>query len=148
VSNELSRRLVASFFARARELRRYHSKFITRQRRRFGDLAENVAEVFGAATFGARLHVVGLEQGLVHPPSHHYPVRMSYTTLEVEIEHGRIVSKEPQKLPEKGSGLLTILTPHAPAGPRPIGLARGEFTVPDDFNAPLPEDVLRGFEGK
>jgi hypothetical protein len=73
---------------------------------------------------------------------------MTYTTLEVEIEHGRIVPKEPQKLPEKGSGLLTIFTPHAPAGPRPIGLAKGEFTVPDDFNAPLPEDVLRGFEGK
>lgn len=73
---------------------------------------------------------------------------MSYTTLEVEIEHGRIVPKEPQKLPEKGSGLLTILTPHAPAAPRPIGLAKGEFTVPDNLNAPLPEDVLRGFEGK
>ncbi len=73
---------------------------------------------------------------------------MSYTTLEVEIEHGRIVPKEPQKLPDKGSGLLTILTPHTPAAPRPIGLAKGEFTVPDDFNAPLPEDVLRGFEGK
>ena len=75
---------------------------------------------------------------------------MSYTTLEVEIAHGRIVPKEPQKLPEKGSGLLTILTPHAhaPAVPRPIGLAKGEFTVPDDFNTPLPEDVLRGFEGK
>ena len=73
---------------------------------------------------------------------------MSYTTLEVEIEHGRIVPKEPQMLPEKGSGLLTILNPSASAVPRPIGLAKGEFTVPDDFNAPLPEDVLRGFEGK
>ena len=73
---------------------------------------------------------------------------MSYTTLEVEIAHGRIVPKEPQMLPEKGSGLLTILNSPAPAGPRPIGLAKGEFTVPDDFNAPLPEDVLRGFEGK
>jgi hypothetical protein len=73
---------------------------------------------------------------------------MSYTTLEVEIEHGRIVPKEPQKLPEKGSGLLTILTPHAASASRPIGLAKGEFTVPADFNAPLPDDVLRGFEGK
>jgi hypothetical protein len=26
---------------------------------------------------------------------------------------------------------------------RPIGLAKGQFTVPDDFNAPLPEDVLQ-----
>jgi antitoxin (DNA-binding transcriptional repressor) of toxin-antitoxin stability system len=31
---------------------------------------------------------------------------------------------------------------------RPIGLAKGEFTVPDDFNDPLPEDLLRLFEGR
>lgn len=32
--------------------------------------------------------------------------------------------------------------------PRPFGLAAGEFTVPDDFDDPLPEDVLRSFEGR
>ncbi len=26
--------------------------------------------------------------------------------------------------------------------PLPIGLAKGEFTVPDDFNDPLPDDIL------
>lgn len=31
---------------------------------------------------------------------------------------------------------------------RPAGLCAGEFTVPDDFDAPLPEEVLRGFEGR
>jgi antitoxin (DNA-binding transcriptional repressor) of toxin-antitoxin stability system len=31
---------------------------------------------------------------------------------------------------------------------RPFGLCAGEFTVPDDFDAPLPEDVLKAFEGK
>jgi hypothetical protein len=34
---------------------------------------------------------------------------MSYVTVEVQIEHGRIVAREPEKLPEKASGLLTIL---------------------------------------
>ena len=29
---------------------------------------------------------------------------------------------------------------------RPIGLAKGLFTVPDDFDAPLPEEILRDFE--
>ncbi len=33
---------------------------------------------------------------------------MSYLTLEVEIDHGKVTSKEPSKLPDKGSGLLTI----------------------------------------
>ena len=31
---------------------------------------------------------------------------------------------------------------------RPFGLCAGEFTVPDDFDDPLPEDMLRAFEGK
>ena len=31
---------------------------------------------------------------------------------------------------------------------RPFGLCIGEFTVPDDFDAPLPEDILSTFEGK
>ncbi|WP_414545053.1 type II toxin-antitoxin system Phd/YefM family antitoxin [Nostoc sp. CCY0012] len=30
---------------------------------------------------------------------------------------------------------------------RPFGLCAGEFTVPDDFDAPLPEDMLNAFEG-
>ncbi len=34
---------------------------------------------------------------------------MSYVTLEVEIDQGRIVPREPTKLPRKGKGLLTVL---------------------------------------
>jgi len=33
-------------------------------------------------------------------------------------------------------------------GLRPIGLAKGDFVVPDDFDDPLPEDVLELFEGE
>ena len=33
-----------------------------------------------------------------------------------------------------------------PLTPRPIGLCQGQFIVPDDFDDPLPEDVLRDFE--
>ncbi|MFL6276504.1 MAG: type II toxin-antitoxin system Phd/YefM family antitoxin [Blastocatellia bacterium] len=29
---------------------------------------------------------------------------------------------------------------------RPAGLCAGEFEVPDDFDAPLPERILQGFE--
>jgi len=31
---------------------------------------------------------------------------------------------------------------------RPFGLCTGEFIVPDDFDAPLPEEILSAFEGK
>jgi hypothetical protein len=73
---------------------------------------------------------------------------MSFVTVEVEIDHGRVSSKGAEVLPEKASGLLTILNPPPISRSRPIGLAQGQFTVPEDFNAPLPEDVLQAFEGK
>jgi hypothetical protein len=73
---------------------------------------------------------------------------MSYLTLEVEIDHGRILPKGAEGLPDKASGLLTILNPSPASQPRPFGLAKGQFTVPDDFNAALSEGVLRAFEGK
>ena len=73
---------------------------------------------------------------------------MSYRTVEVEINHGRVLAKGAESLPERASGLLTILLPKTLTQLHPSGLAKGQFTVPDDFNAPLPEDVLLAFEGK
>ncbi len=32
------------------------------------------------------------------------------------------------------------------AAPRPFGLRASDFAVPEDFDAPLPESVLRDFE--
>jgi antitoxin (DNA-binding transcriptional repressor) of toxin-antitoxin stability system len=31
---------------------------------------------------------------------------------------------------------------------RPVGLAAGEFVVPDDFDDPLPDELLDAFEGR
>ena len=36
---------------------------------------------------------------------------------------------------------------YAPRIPRPFGLCAGEFTVPDDFDDPLPENIIAEFEG-
>ncbi len=32
-------------------------------------------------------------------------------------------------------------------GPRKLGLLDGRFRIPDDFNAPLPEELLQAFFG-
>jgi prevent-host-death family protein len=32
--------------------------------------------------------------------------------------------------------------------PKKLGLLKGKITVPDDFNAPLDDEVLSGFEGR
>ena len=34
-----------------------------------------------------------------------------------------------------------------PRGQRPLGLLRGQFVVPDDFDAPLPPEIQRYFDG-
>jgi len=33
-------------------------------------------------------------------------------------------------------------------GHRRLGLLDGKFQIPDDFNAPLPDSVIRAFEGR
>lgn len=48
---------------------------------------------------------------------------------------------------ESVSVIVTILDEDIePDELRPFGLSRGEFIVPEDFDAPLPEDVLVDFE--
>ena len=55
---------------------------------------------------------------------------MSYVTVEVDIDHGRIVPREPDKLPEKGNGLLTILPPsNRPANGAPVGRTRVQLPL-------------------
>ena len=59
----------------------------------------------------------------------------------VEAGERLIVSRDGRPVAE-----LRPLDP--PGGPRPHGLASGTFAVPDDFDDPLPEDILGGFEGR
>jgi antitoxin (DNA-binding transcriptional repressor) of toxin-antitoxin stability system len=58
---------------------------------------------------------------------------------------------------EAGESFLVLSGEHALAEvrpaparliqPRPFGLCAGQFTVPPDFDRPLPEDILKEFEG-
>jgi hypothetical protein len=48
---------------------------------------------------------------------------------------------------ETVSVIITILEDETTAKDlRPFGLSRGEFVIPEDFDASLPEEVLAGFE--
>lgn len=61
-------------------------------------------------------------------------------------EQGRVELLEPVQLSDKRQALLTILDAAPTQKLRPFGLCKSEFRVPDDFDAPLPEDVLDDFE--
>lgn len=41
-----------------------------------------------------------------------------------------------------------IHSPSPSKATRPLGMLRGKFAVPADFNAPLPADIQRFFEGE
>lgn len=60
----------------------------------------------------------------------------------VEAGEHLVVSREGRPVAE-----LRPIAEVVPA-PRPFGLAEGAFLVPEDFDTPLPEDVLEVFEGR
>jgi prevent-host-death family protein len=45
----------------------------------------------------------------------------------------------------RGGEPVAKLVPFHPRETRRLGIDRGVFTVPDDFDAPLPHDVLESF---
>jgi antitoxin (DNA-binding transcriptional repressor) of toxin-antitoxin stability system len=61
----------------------------------------------------------------------------------------RVAAGETLVIVAAGKPVAEVKPIIAPAKPlRPFGLCAGEFTVPDDFDQPLPEDILKAFEGQ
>ena len=64
-------------------------------------------------------------------------------------ENRRVEIELPEELPT-GPAEIIILTPPERSGKRslrPVGIDVGKGWVADDFDAPLPEDLQRLFEG-
>lgn len=47
-----------------------------------------------------------------------------------------------------GKPMARLVSLAVPPGRRKLGLLAGKMVVPDDFDAPLPEDALASFEGR
>ena len=64
----------------------------------------------------------------------------------------RVESGEALVLMKAGKPMAEIKPVTSIAAPlsslRPYGLCAGEFIVPEDFDAPLPEDILAEFDGQ
>ena len=76
----------------------------------------------------------------------------SVTTQEIERDFprylGRVAAGESLLILRGGVPVAEFKPiPLALPQPRPFGLCAGEFQVPDDFDAALPNDVLSEFEG-
>jgi prevent-host-death family protein len=57
----------------------------------------------------------------------------------------RVAAGEEIVITRRGEQVARLVPAH-PTGKRRLGLDRGRYVVPDDFDAPLPDDVLRTFE--
>ena len=60
----------------------------------------------------------------------------------------RVAAGEVVIISRSGKPIARIVPYSESEKPRPLGLDRGLFEVPDDFDAPLPEELLAAFEGR
>ena len=49
---------------------------------------------------------------------------------------------------DKPVATIKPIEKNRPQALRPFGLCAGEFRVPDDFDDPLPEEIIKQFEGE
>ncbi|MGB8886831.1 MAG: type II toxin-antitoxin system Phd/YefM family antitoxin [Candidatus Korobacteraceae bacterium] len=57
----------------------------------------------------------------------------------------RVALGEEVIIAKAGKPVARLVAIKSHKSPRPLGLAKGEFTVPDDFDAPLPPEIEEDF---
>jgi len=60
----------------------------------------------------------------------------------------RVAAGEEVVIARAGKPVARLVAIRRPKGKRPLGVDKGLFEVPKDFDAPLPDDVLLAFEGE
>ena len=60
----------------------------------------------------------------------------------------RAASGEEIIIAKAGKPMARLMPVAAKAGPRRSGMWKGKAWIADDFNAPLPEEILRAYEGE
>ena len=60
----------------------------------------------------------------------------------------RVAAGEEIVISRAGKPLARLVPFRQPNRKRTLGDDKGRFQVPEDFNAPLPDDLIEAFEGK
>jgi prevent-host-death family protein len=75
-----------------------------------------------------------------------------FTITEAKAEFSRLLRRvaagERITITKRGVPVARLVPVEAQKGKRRLGFYGGKFTVPDDFDAPLPDEILDAFEGK
>lgn len=60
----------------------------------------------------------------------------------------RVATGEEITIANRGVPVARLVPVVRNSGGQLLGMFRGKFVVPDDFDAPLPDEILDAFEGK
>ena len=60
----------------------------------------------------------------------------------------RVAAGEEIIIANAGKPVARLMPFRKPRGKRPLGMDKGLYAVPNDFDAPLADDVLKTFEGE
>ena len=60
----------------------------------------------------------------------------------------RVATGEEITITKRGMPVARLVPVEAKKGKRRLGFHEGKLTIPDDFDAPLPDEILDAFEGK
>ncbi|MGL5873582.1 MAG: type II toxin-antitoxin system Phd/YefM family antitoxin [Xenococcaceae cyanobacterium] len=60
----------------------------------------------------------------------------------------RVLSGEEIIISVQGREMARLIPSNLPLQPRVPGIDKGRFVVPDDFDDPLPEELIKAFEGE
>ena len=75
-----------------------------------------------------------------------------FTITEVKAKFSRLLRRvatgEEITITKRGVPVARLAPVEAKKGKGRLGFYEGKFTVPDDFDAPLPDEILDAFEGK
>jgi len=72
-------------------------------------------------------------------------VHQAKTQLSAPLQ--RVAAGEEITIARAGVPIARLVAVESRPAVRPLGIDRGRFEVPEDFDAPLPDEVLAGFYG-
>jgi prevent-host-death family protein len=75
-----------------------------------------------------------------------------FTITEAKAQFSRLLRRvaagEEITITKRGVPVARLVPVEAKKGKRRLGSYEGKLTIPDDFDAPLPDEILDAFEGK
>jgi len=81
---------------------------------------------------------------------HEAPDMSVFNIHEAKTQFSRLIERvaegEEIIIAKAGKPVARLVPADKPAGPRTLGILHGKLKIPDDFDRPLPADVIASFE--